>query len=92
MRKAFIVTILGFLVLLALSESGIINSLMYFILVGAIPGTAYTVPAGLMLLLIALASWLIIFRFTALNIILRRVTKQHIDAKKRMPRRRYSQI
>lgn len=92
MRKVFVIAIASFLVVLALSESGFLNSLMYFVLVGAVPGTAYSIPSGLMLLIIAVLAWVILFRFTAFNIIVRRLTKQHLEVKKRMPRRRYSQV
>lgn len=92
MRKAFVIAIVSFLVLLALSESGILNSILFFILVGAIPGTSYAVPAGLMLLIIALCSWLIVVRLATFAISLHRLTKRHIAANKHLPRRHYSRI
>lgn len=92
MRKAFVIVIASFLLLLALSESGILNSILFFILIGAIPGTTYSVPAGLMLILIGVASWLTVMRLGAFALSLRRLTNRHLATRKRMPRRHYSSL
>lgn len=48
-------------------KAGIFNALLIFLLVGAIPGTSYNVPAMGMLFFVAVLVWLILFRFTALE-------------------------
>ncbi|MEO5949908.1 MAG: hypothetical protein ABIQ04_00495 [Candidatus Saccharimonadales bacterium] len=96
MRKTIISVLIVVLVVLLLGNSGILTSLLFFLLVGAVPGTSYAVPSGLMLLIIAVIMWLILLRFAAFGLIrnlsFRRLTKHHLATKKRMPRHRYSQI
>jgi len=47
-KKAVIIGILVFLTVLVLSESGVLNSLLIFLLIGAVPGTSITVSPSLM--------------------------------------------
>lgn len=79
-----------------LIESGIFNALFAFLLVGAIPGTTYSIPPAFMLLLIIAATWALFFRFAAIetfySVVKKRGTKHSTDHKKRMPRRRFSEI
>lgn len=74
-----------------LLQSGILDALLAFLLVGAIPGTNYSIPSGFMLLLMATVLWLVVLRFVPFE-----TTPQKKGAKskqkKAMPRRRYSQI
>lgn len=96
MKKTIVVACLGILGVVIFIKSGVIESLILFLLVGAIPGTSYSVPSGIMLLIIISLLWLVIIRFTALEILLAfmdKRTKTHKPAhKKHMPKRRYSQI
>lgn len=96
MKKATIITCLVSLGLVALIQSGIIDSLIFFWLVGAVPGTHYSIPSGVMLLAIAGMLWLLVFRFTAVEIVYacidKRTTQQRLARKKRMPKRRFGQI
>lgn len=48
-------------------KAGIFNALLIFLLVGAIPGTNYNVPAMGMLFFVAVLVWFILFRLTALE-------------------------
>lgn len=61
-------------------KAGIFNALLIFLLVGAIPGTDYNVPAMGMLLLVALLMWFILFRLTALETLEARM-RQYIASK-----------
>jgi uncharacterized membrane protein len=77
-------------------KAGIANALLLFLLVGAIPGTSHNVPAVVMLFFVVVFIWLILFRFTILDTLQARATKQiakrHVERKKRMPRKRFGQI
>ncbi len=96
MRKVVVWLLIGIFIVLVLGESGILTSLLMFLLVGAIPGTGYAVPAGVMLLVMTISAWFVLLQFAAFKLFrswsLRRLTEQHQITKKRMPRRRYSQI
>lgn len=96
MKKAIIISCVAITGLILLEQSGILNSLLLFLLVGAIPGTDYNVPSSIMLLLIASIVWLIIFRFTAIeafySVSVKRSAKRIAQHKKRMPKRRFSEI
>jgi predicted membrane protein len=96
MKKTAILTIIAVASIFFLVQSGIANALLLFLLVGAIPGTQYSVPSNVMFLSISGLSWLIVLRFTVVEAFLayvnRRTTKPALDHKKRMPRRRFSEI
>lgn len=96
MKKIFITTSIVILITAILAESGVFNALVMFLLMGQIPGTSYSVPASVMLLLLGMIVALIIARFvmtkTRYNLAIRRLVKKHLAHKARMPRRRFSQI
>ena len=85
-----------FIIMLALSKSGVLNALLIFILVGAIPGTTSSLPAGFMLALCGLVALLVAFRLTAISLLeemaLRRLTRKYIAYRERMPKRRFRHI
>lgn len=96
MKKAFIWIGIISLTLVILVKSGVLEALMIFLLVGAIPGTLHSVPPIVMLGIIATIVWLLTFRFTAISIIqelrLRNQVQQRTRQAKRMPKRRFGQI
>jgi Na+-transporting NADH:ubiquinone oxidoreductase subunit NqrB len=96
MKKIIIVACLASLGMLILIKSGMIESLVLFLLVGIIPGTNYAIPSSVMLMAIFSILWLLVIRFAALELfymfIDRRTISQKTTHKKRMPKRRYSQI
>lgn len=96
MRKIIIITSISLAGLIVLEQSGILNSLLMFLLVGAIPGTPYNVPSTIMLLFIISAIWLVVIRFaateTVYSISVKKTRKQQVARKKRMPKRRFSEI
>lgn len=79
-----------------LVESGIIDSLLSFLLSGAVPGTAFTVSPNLMMVGFAAIAWLVLIRMTALgtlNIVtIRRLVTRHHKRKERMPKKRFGLI
>ena len=89
-----VVTVSSIIALLA--QSGITDSLMAFLLVGAIPGTSYSLSPGIMLLIIALTAWLLIFRVAAISIIsflrIDHLAKVHLQQKRQLPKRRFGQV
>ena len=96
MKKTLILTILAIIGLIAFVQSGILNSLIMFVLVGAIPGTSHNISPSFMLLAMMTIIWIVIFRLTAVetfySITTKHLTKRQEERKKRMPRRRYNQI
>ncbi|MEO7905078.1 MAG: hypothetical protein ABIR91_04765 [Candidatus Saccharimonadales bacterium] len=69
-----------------------------FLLVGAIPGTQYSVPSGVMLLLFGVTIWLVFCQRTAMHYGRRIIASyyhnlaQSTTHQTRMPRRRFSQL
>lgn len=98
MKKAIITTCLAALLLGILLKSGIFDSLLFFVLVGAIPGTDYSIPSTIMLLVIISIIWLTLFRTTIMKpvnttvhrpTVHRRPAKHRTEHKKRTPKQRY---
>ena len=88
-----VTVILGTFILV---ESGIIDSLLSFLLSGAVPGTTLTVSPNLMMVGFAAIAWLVLVRMTALgtlNIVtIRRLVTRHHKRKERMPKKRFGLI
>jgi len=84
------------LIAIILSELGVFNALVMFLLVGAIPGTDYSLPSSFMLLVMIALIWVIFYKFAGAKAIRSRTAKKLLKRtkahKKRMPRRRFSEI
>jgi hypothetical protein len=84
---ALLIIITG-LALFVESKAG--DSFLYFLLVGAIPGTSYTIPSGLMLFCILAIVAFIILRSagarTLYAVVAKRTTKVPTRSKKRLSR------
>lgn len=96
MKRYILIAAATFAILSLLSKSGVLSALMMFVLVGAIPGTTVSLPAGLMLTLCGAVALLITLRFTAISAIetlsLHRLTRKHIAYRERMPKRRFQSV
>jgi hypothetical protein len=96
MKKTIIITCLVILGMVIFIKSGMLDSLILFLLVGVVPGTNYVVPSNVMLIAIFSIVWLLIVRFAAIEVFNffmdKRMTAPKDSHKKRMPKRRYSQI
>ncbi len=92
-KQRVIVLGVAFAILFMLSKSGVLDALLIFLLVGAIPGTSWSLSAGLMLTIGIITVLLISFRYTAIALIneldLRRRTQKYIARKERMPKKRF---
>ena len=90
------VVALTIILVVVLERIGVLNALLLFFLVGAIPGTNLSVPSGVMLSFIVLASWVAVFHFAAIHALERRIIRhleqRYADTKKRLPKRRFGQI
>lgn len=73
-KYAAIITSLTALVLL--SQTNLFNDILMFVLVGAVPGTTHSIPASVMLALIASASWALMLQFKSTRILCRHITKK----------------
>lgn len=96
MKKTFIVTIAAVLMYIILFQSNVLESLMLFLLVGAIPGTTLSLPPSAMLMLLFSIAWVVAFRLGIMRLLairnVRRAAKKRAEHKKRMPARRFKQI
>ena len=68
-----------------------------FLLVGAIPGTTYSLPAGGMLIIFGVIVWLVFCQKTAAGYVRQFLSRSHkakqsVNHTIRMPRRRFGQI
>jgi hypothetical protein len=86
-----LITLVGGLILI---ESGIFTSLLNFLLVGAIPGTTYSIPPAFMLLLIFTTMWVFVLRFIGTDNFTapRKKGRTGAASKKRLSRRRYGEV
>lgn len=96
MKKViFIISVVTLLSVIAV-ETGLLNALFMFFLVGIIPGTEIVIPANIMLLMICAAICGILFYSTGrevLRIILERyVVSQKSATKAHLPKHRFSEI
>ncbi|HEX6416795.1 MAG TPA: hypothetical protein VFZ62_04705 [Candidatus Saccharimonadales bacterium] len=84
------------LIIIVLNELGVFNALVMFLLVGAIPGTDYSLPSGFMLLVMIVLLGVILYKFAGKKAVRSRTAKKLLKRakahKKRMPRRRFSEI
>ena len=96
MQNTIIPTTTVILFLTAVAGTWIPDALILFLLVGALPGTDYMVPADIMLIGIATIFWLTIasspFTRRLIRSIKDKLPKQTKKPKKQLPRRRYGQI
>jgi len=93
-KKAAFIAILVVACLAVFLKSGILDSLMLFILAGVIPGTSYAIPSTFMLLLITCVMWLLIFNLLPFDLSRSEVSKpkKKAAAKKTLPKQRYKQV
>lgn len=88
----FITIVIAFV----LTQSGIIDALILFLLSGAVPGTSIVVSPTAMMIGLAAITWLVLTQLTALGTVnlmtMRRLVKRHTLKQERMPKRRYSRI
>lgn len=93
MRKVVMLTLLGLVALTILVESRVLEALAIFFLAGIIPGTNITVPYGVMLLIFVGIAWLVFIRFIVTDIVAKfRQLRRESLRRKRLPKRRFSQI
>ncbi len=99
MRKVIMTVCLAGSAVIILSQFGFFESLMMFLLAGAIPGTSYSIPSNIMYLSIMGGISLVILWFVGIAVLdffyqLSEKTLSHKapTRKKQLPKRRYSQI
>ncbi len=52
------------LVIVSLFKSGVINALLMFVMIGAMPGTGWVLPPMIMLALVIIIAWLALLQST----------------------------
>jgi hypothetical protein len=96
MKKPILITIFALLACIILFQSNVLESLMLFLLIGAIPGTSLTLSPSAMLMLFFAIAWVVAFRLVIMRYLAvrtkRHSAKKRAEHKKRMPARRFKQI
>ena len=96
MKKIITGVLLAIVAIFILKQSGILDALLLFILVGAIPGSTISLSPSMTLALITLSALALLIHITVPAIITltaqyRSVKKKQL-AKNKMPKRRFSEI
>jgi hypothetical protein len=101
MRKAIIISCTLGSLLIILGQFGFFDALLLFFLAGIVPGTTYSIPSSIMYSLIVIGFSLVILSFIGIQVLdffhtqankLLASDKKASTQKKRLPKRRYSQI
>lgn len=96
MRTFISILFVAIITAFILVESGIVDSLIVFLLSGAVPGTSFVVSPTAMMVGLATITWLVLTRITALGALnlmaMQRLVKRYSKKQARMPKRRYSRI
>lgn len=96
MKKVVIIALASIVVPTILVKSGMVDSLMLFVLGGIVPGTNFVVPSTFMLLIMASAAWLVLFSFIPSDVFStmtkKQPTKKSQSAKTRLPKQRFKQV
>jgi hypothetical protein len=101
MRKAIIISCVTGSLLIILGQFGFFDALLLFFLAGIVPGTTYSVSPSIMYSLIIAGFSLVILYFIGVQVLnffhtqankLLAQNDKHTNSKKRLPKRRYSQI
>lgn len=96
MRKTVIISSIIFLLIAVLTQSGVIDALLVFLLSGSLPGTSIALSPTMMMALLFAVAWLVIAQMTAVGTVNARVVRRFVTraTKKQqaLPKRRYSRI
>jgi|GEM_PF-535622 len=96
MKKIVIAACSIFLIFYVLSKSGVLSALLIFLLAGVVPGTNWSLPAGVMLGICAAIAFVFTTHFVVFSIVqeldLRRLTRKYIARKNRMPKKRFLSV
>lgn len=97
MRNAVIFSCIIGALLIVLAQFGFFEALLMFLLAGVVPGTSYSIPSNIMYGLLLIGITIVIVRIVGFSVldlffVAKKVTPKKSAAKKRLPRRRYSQI
>ena len=94
LKKVAIIACIG-CVFYILAKSKIMEYIMVFVLVGAIPGTGFALSPDAMLVLIILLSLISILAFSSnfiANMKLKRLSHKQTSRKENQPKKRYSNL
>jgi hypothetical protein len=90
MKNPYKVTALCLIGVAIILKAGIANALLLFLLVGAIPGTNYNIPAAGMLFLVMVPAWVVFVRLMMSGAIQAKIkTIVTSEPKKRLVRKRF---
>lgn len=93
--QKIITLIVSFSLALVIVYTGFLNSLLAFLIVGAVPGTDYTISPTILLAVYGALLWIVFFRASIIQLIAfakKRANLQKADPKQQLPKRRYSRV
>ncbi len=94
MKKAVIISSIVALAYIVLDESGVLNSLVDFLLIGAVPGTSIDLSPNAMFLVGAAIAWTVLVNLTVVKLVnfitAKRTAGEQAIRHSRTPKRRYS--
>jgi uncharacterized protein (DUF58 family) len=94
MKKIYLALGIAAVIITLLAKTAIIEAIGMFLIIGAIPGTHYTLSPGAMLIVFGVTIWFLFCHATAMRLIRRFVKQRQIRQRllAHMPKRRYGQI
>ena len=96
MSKAIVISAALFFFGMILVTSGVVDALIIFLLSGALPGTSFQIPPGVMLVGFFSIGWILAARFISHHVAhfyeVHLLTKRYAARQASMPKRRYSRI
>lgn len=98
MKKAIIAACIIGSLFIVLAQFDFFEALMMFWLAGVVPGTSYSVPSNMMYSLLLIGISIIIIRLIGLSVLdfffedIKKPAPKKSGHKKRLPKRRFSQI
>lgn len=73
------------ILLIILVESGVVNALIMFIIIGAIPSTTFSLSPSAMLAIVVVIGWLIAVQATLIAIRISKQKQQHLTSYRQSP-------
>lgn len=92
MKKPILITIVVIAGCVLFATSGVLDSLMLFLLAGVIPGTEYAIPSTFMLLIMTSIAWLLVFNLFVADMLRSKSASSKNRAKKQQPKQRFRRI
>jgi hypothetical protein len=96
MKRNIIVVVTSIILATILTKLGVFDALLLFIIIGAVPGTAITIPSFVLLLAYVTIAIYVVAKLAARHALyirlITRLKARYETYRSRLPKRRYSEI